>query len=80
MNLNGTVRASGGAASKVEVGAPRRILHSKVFFEYGGRTGLTVIGRVTGKRYRFNGPGSVAEVDLRDRSSLAAVPHLKQLR
>lgn len=45
-----------------------------------GRTGMTVIGPVTGKRYRFEGPGSVAEVDLRDRRSVATLPNLEQVR
>lgn len=81
MSLNETSRANyGGAATRTEVGAPQRLLNSKVFFEYLGQKSMLVIGPVTGKRYRFSGPGSVAEVDLRDRASLAAVPHLRQVR
>jgi hypothetical protein len=49
-------------------------------FEYVGRTALTVLGPVTGKRYRFDGPGARVVVDLRDRPSLAAVPHLREIR
>lgn len=81
MSLNETTRANyGGAAARPEVGPPPRLLHAKVFFEYAGQKSMTVIGPVSGKRYRFSSPGSVAEVDLRDRVSLAAVPHLRQLR
>jgi len=50
-----------------------------VYFEYIGKTGLTVFGPVTGKRYRFNGNGAVVAVDLRDKPSLLAVPHLKKV-
>ena len=54
-------------------------LQSRVFFEYVGHTGMTVIGPATGKQYRFDRPGSRIEVDLRDRRSLEAVPQLRQL-
>jgi hypothetical protein len=50
-----------------------------VYFEYVGKTGLTAIGPVTGKRYRFNGNGAVVAVDVRDQASLLTVPHLKRL-
>jgi len=56
----------------------RSALQSRVFFEYMGKTGMTVTGPVTGKRYRFEGSGSRVEVDLRDRRPLAAVPQLRQ--
>jgi hypothetical protein len=49
-----------------------------VFFEYVGKTGMTVTGPVSGKRYRFERAGSRVEVDLRDRRSLAGVPQLRQ--
>jgi hypothetical protein len=49
-----------------------------VFFEYLGNTGMTVVGPVTGKRYRFDRPGARVEVDLHDRQSLARVPGLRQ--
>lgn len=52
---------------------------SAVYFEYLGPTAMTVQGPVSGHRYRFNGPGAVLQVDLRDRASLAAVPRLRQL-
>lgn len=59
---------------------PRRILRDRVVFKYLGQTGMTVIGPITGKRYRFDGPGSMVEVDLRDRLSLAALPRLRQMQ
>ncbi len=39
---------------------------------------MTVIGPISGIRYRFEGPGARLEVDPRDRRSLAAVPNLRQ--
>jgi hypothetical protein len=40
---------------------------------------MTVIGGVTGMRYRFDYPGARLFVDLRDRLSLAAVPNIKRI-
>jgi hypothetical protein len=51
-----------------------------VFFQYTGRTGLTVIGRETGLRYRFDSPGAVIAVDGRDRLALTFVPNLRQVK
>jgi hypothetical protein len=48
-----------------------------VQFEYVGRTALTAVGPVSGKRYRFAHPGAVIVVDPRDRPGLAAVPGLR---
>jgi hypothetical protein len=48
-----------------------------VFFEYVGRSGMTVIGGATGKRYRFDRPGTRVAVDWTDRPSLAAIPNLR---
>jgi hypothetical protein len=52
---------------------------AKVKFEYAGPTGLTVTGPVTGVRYRFDGPGSLVDVDVRDRILLASIRQLRQL-
>lgn len=57
----------------------QQVLQSRVFFEYVGRTGLTVIGSATGKQYRFERTGARIEVDLRDRFAMTAVPNLRQL-
>ena len=51
----------------------------EIRFEYVGATGLTVVGPVTGKRYRFDNPGSRVSVDPRDAPSMAAVPHLRRI-
>jgi hypothetical protein len=48
-------------------------------FEYVGTTGLTVVGPVTGTRYRFDKPGSRVLIDLRDAPSVAAVPNLRRV-
>jgi len=48
-------------------------------FEYTGPTGMTVVGGITGKRYRFDAPGARVSVDVRDRRSVAAVPNLRQV-
>jgi hypothetical protein len=48
-------------------------------FEYVGATGMTAVGPVTGKRYRFQDHGSRVAVDLRDAPSMAGVPHLRRV-
>ncbi len=54
-------------------------LNSNILFEYVGKTGMTVYGSSTGKRYRFNSNGMVVEVDARDKNSIAAVPNLRMV-
>jgi hypothetical protein len=51
----------------------------KIVFEYTGNTAMAVIGAVSRLRYTFIKPGSRVEVDARDRTSLAAVPHLRHV-
>jgi hypothetical protein len=51
----------------------------KVTFEYIGNTAMAVIGGVSRLRYTFIKPGTKVEVDARDRASLAAIPHLRQV-
>ena len=52
---------------------------SPAYFQYIGKTGLTVMGPRTRKRYRFDNPGAVVVVDPRDKHALAAVPALREV-
>lgn len=54
------------------------VRQNRARFEYTGKTALTVVSPLTGKRYRFHEPGAQLEVDARDRSWIAFVPHLKR--
>ncbi len=51
-----------------------------VIFEYLGATGLTAIGPVTRKLYRFERPHARVAVDARDATSISAIPNLRQIR
>jgi hypothetical protein len=53
---------------------------SLVYFEYIGKTALTVTGPITGKKYRFPQPGSKTAVDAADALSVATIPVLRQTR
>lgn len=53
--------------------------HEHAYFQYVGDTAVTVLGPVTGRRYRFSVPGAVVAVDPRDRRSVAAVPTLREV-
>ena len=48
------------------------------YFEYVGKTGLTAVGPVTGRHYRFVRPGARLAVDERDAPSMAGVPNLRK--
>lgn len=62
------------------VAAPESIGATVAIFRYDGRTALTVIGRVTGRRYWFREPGAEVAVDMRDRASMQQVPNVKEVR
>ena len=87
MSCCGKMRASAGAPGMIASAAGAapayarapRLRVSRVIFEYVGRTGLTVIGLGSGRRYRFDRHGARLEVDLKDRASLAGVPQLRQV-
>lgn len=49
------------------------------YFEYTGKTALTVTGNISGKQYRFNNSGDKQMVDYRDASGLMKVPVLKRV-
>jgi hypothetical protein len=63
-------------AARIGAGGQRS---NVAYFEYTGKTAMTVLGPVSGLRYRFASPGSRLAVDLRDRTRLTDVPHLVQV-
>ncbi len=74
-----------GKSSKAWNGGEGRVLSAPVqpgvvFFQYLGPTGMTVIGPVTGRTYRFPVTGAITATEPRDAPSLAAVPHLAIVR
>ena len=48
-------------------------------FEYTGSTGMTVVGPVSGVKYRFLSPGSRVQIHWRDVASMDAVPNLRRV-
>ena len=48
-------------------------------FVYQGDTALTVVGSVTGRRYRFSYAGAELAIDPRDVRSVAGVPVLRRV-
>ena len=53
--------------------------HNVVAFQYVGSTSLSALGPLSGRRYHFAAPGTVVQVDPRDRASLATIPNLRQV-
>src|SRR5262245_22422975 len=64
-------------ASAVGSGVPAS---TRVLFQYTGQTGLTVMGPVSGRRYRFDSPKAIVEVDTRDAPALTTVPRLQRVQ
>jgi hypothetical protein len=60
-------------------GAQTSARSAVTYFQYNGRTAMTVQGPVSGTVYRFHAPGRRVVVDLRDRASLAAIPQLAEV-
>ncbi len=50
-----------------------------VYFQYIGKTGITVLGRATRNLYRFDGSGATVAVDARDKWGMSFVPNLRQV-
>jgi len=59
---------------------PINKMWTDTYFEYTGKSGLTVTGGVTGKRYRFNHTGDIQLIDYRDASGMMAVTQLKRVK
>jgi hypothetical protein len=74
-----TIAQTNTQQAQPTVVAPTLQRTSVAYFEYTGKTAMTVIGPVSGIRYRFDAPGSRIAVDLRDRKSVAAIPQLLQV-
>jgi hypothetical protein len=53
---------------------------STVYFRYLGEQGITVTSPISGRRYEFPASNATLAVDPRDAHSLAAVPHMIQVR
>jgi hypothetical protein len=58
---------------------PRPVPPSALY-EYTGATGMTVVGPISGRTYRFAQPGARVQVDARDIPSMTGLPNLRLLR
>ena len=85
-NLASLANPAWGAGKTANVGSAQGSTRTRpgppgpATFEYVGRTGLTVVGSQTNKRYRFDRPGATVEVAAADVSSVAQVPTLRRVR
>lgn len=73
---NGRVH-SGSMATRLVAPPIARSSTAILSYQYVGRTGLTVVSPATGRQYRFDRPGSVVQVDARDRQWIERVPNVK---
>lgn len=65
-------------AAQVKTPIPSTQQKTNSVFEYTGKTALTVMGNITGRRYRFNRPGDLQSIDPRDAEGMVAVPVLRR--
>lgn len=82
MQATGTVNRMRPSSAAVRPAAPPIARSSTAIlqYQYVGRTGLTVVSPGTGKRYRFDRPGAMQQVDPRDRFWLERIPNVKLAR
>ena len=50
-----------------------------VYFRYAGTDTITVRGAVSGRAYRFSGPGATLAIDPRDAPAIAGVPLMQRV-
>ena len=65
-------------APRTERGRPA-LPGQAIQYEYVGATGMTVVGPITGQRYRFAAYGSRLAIDPRDAPSMVTVPHVRRV-
>ena len=70
------VAASGKMAAPMRKPAPAT---SGALYEYTGKTGMTVLGPISGARYRFDRPGARLQIDGRDVLSIRSLPNLRRV-
>lgn len=72
---------SADAAKKIAAPLPAQSakMWPDVRFRYTGKTALTITGNTTGKRYRFEQPGSEIPVDFRDAAGMLTVAVLRRV-
>lgn len=58
----------------------RKKMWPDIYFQYTGKTALTVTGKITGKNYRFSKTGETGLIDYRDASGMMAIPVLKKIQ
>jgi hypothetical protein len=73
--LASTVRQ---VSSSTEARASVLTPYGHTVFEYIGKTAMTTIGPLSGRRYRFGYPGALLEVDSRDSQALESIPNLRK--
>jgi hypothetical protein len=74
------VSAPTGRAVQTPPAFATRQRSNVAYFEYTGKTAITVRGPISGATYRFAAPGARVIVDLRDGKHLEAVPNLVRVR
>ena len=82
MSCCGRTRDAGASSGRVLTLAAPTATPPKQFivqFEHVGKTSLTVIGPISGRRYRFDRPSARLPIDPRDRPGLLRVPSLRQV-
>jgi hypothetical protein len=75
----GQKRALAAASGRAVESQRPRPASRVALYQYTGTAGMTVLGRVSGLKYRFGQPGATVQVDPRDVASMAGLPNLRRL-
>jgi|JI6StandDraft_1071083.scaffolds.fasta_scaffold230314_1 hypothetical protein len=75
---NYTNQVHSNATSRFET-VQEKAAVQQVQFQYNGKTSLTVIGNITGTRYRFTVPGVILAVDLKDAAGMSYIQMLSKI-
>jgi len=52
---------------------------SDVSFRYKGKSSLTAVGSITGRRYFFKKSGDILIIDYRDANGMRTIPNLEKI-
>lgn len=74
-----TPERSAKISESKQVAQPQNKMVTDVYFEYTGKTALSVKGGISGKNYRFIFPGDVQPVDYRDASGMSGISILRKM-
>lgn len=76
---SGTAPGRAKAIGSPAYGSPTGSAALVAYFQNSGTSGITAVGPVSGRLYRFPASGQAVGVDSRDAASIARIPRLQNV-